>query len=317
MSFLKVSIIVPVYNAQQYLKRCIDSILNQDYNNIEVILINDGSTDNSAQIIGLYNDERIVLINKENGGVSEARNCGISKSSGELVCFVDADDTIEKNYISLMVDIIQKEKCDLVCCGYNYIDTDDEVMGGFPGQKEKLHFDGSGFISKEKFYSGMLLHGSIGSTLWNKIFRRRLLEGMTLKKQISIGEDLLFLSEYVSKCSDIYFIEDKLYNYRVNYEGAMKQIRISDHFDPKWLSEWMAICEFEKKYYIYDPTLSKILEYKKAVIANKLLSKAKAMSFNDEICDDMKVFVKAYRLNSLGNIYLNWKIKVKLFLSIY
>ena len=115
-----VSIILPIYNAEKYLERCLESIITQTYANIEIILINDGSTDNSINIIKEYaiKDSRIIIIDKENEGVSVARNIGILKARGKYICFVDADDYIEKSMIEKMKCCIDKENVDLVRINY-------------------------------------------------------------------------------------------------------------------------------------------------------------------------------------------------------
>ena len=98
---MKISIIVPIYNVEKYLERCINSLINQTYKNIEIILVNDGSTDNSLIICEKYKniDSRIILVNKENGGLSDARNVGIDNSSGNYITFIDSDDYIDDDYV--------------------------------------------------------------------------------------------------------------------------------------------------------------------------------------------------------------------------
>ena len=110
----KVSIIIPVYNVEKYLDKCLKSVLNQTYKNIEIIVINDGSTDNSLKICKKYKDKRIVLIDKENGGVSSARNKGLELASGKYITFVDSDDWLELDAIENMVSFIEKENVDFV-----------------------------------------------------------------------------------------------------------------------------------------------------------------------------------------------------------
>lgn len=119
----KVSIIVPVYNVEEYLEKCICSIINQTYQNIEIIIINDGSTDNSRQICEKYArmDTRIKLINKKNGGLSSARNCGIKNASGNYILFVDSDDYIEKNTVETFLQKIEQKKLEVII-GNAYVD---------------------------------------------------------------------------------------------------------------------------------------------------------------------------------------------------
>ena len=121
-----ISIIVPIYNSEKYLERCINSILNQTYTNFELILINDGSKDSSLKICRKYasKDNRIVVIDKENEGVSIARNMGIQRAKGELISFVDADDYIEKTFLEDMLNVMSKYNVDYVTCGYNRVYDD-------------------------------------------------------------------------------------------------------------------------------------------------------------------------------------------------
>ena len=109
-----ISIIVPIYNAEQFLRECIDSILSQNYSNIEIILVNDGSRDGSLNICQSYDDSRIVLIDKENAGVSSARNAGLKVAKGEYIAFIDADDTLPVNALSLLLESLERYQVDLV-----------------------------------------------------------------------------------------------------------------------------------------------------------------------------------------------------------
>ena len=124
---LKVSIIVPIYNMEQYLNRCLESIINQTYENIEIILINDGSKDNSLEICKNYakKDNRIMIIDQKNSGVSSARNSGLDKATGEYLAFVDPDDWIDKDGIEKMVDFALKHKCDIAFFDYK---INDEIQ---------------------------------------------------------------------------------------------------------------------------------------------------------------------------------------------
>ena len=106
----KISVILPVYNVEKYLRQCLDSVINQTYKNLEIILVNDGSTDNSGKICEEYalNDERIKVIHKENGGISSARNAAIDIAKGQYITFIDSDDDVELDYIDYLYDILKK-----------------------------------------------------------------------------------------------------------------------------------------------------------------------------------------------------------------
>ena len=119
----KVTIIVPVYNVEKFIGKCIKSVLNQTYKNFELIIVNDGSPDNSLEICNYYNslDDRIKIFTKENGGLSSARNYGIEKASGDYICFIDSDDYIEKDFIKNLLETALKSDSDIVICNYNRV----------------------------------------------------------------------------------------------------------------------------------------------------------------------------------------------------
>ena len=123
----KISVIVPVYNAEKYLSRCIDSILNQTYKNFELILINDGSKDNSIEILRKYEniDDRIKVIDNSNNGVSKTRNIGVRLAEGEYIQFIDSDDFIDKNMFEYAINVMEQENADLVMTGF-YLDIESK-----------------------------------------------------------------------------------------------------------------------------------------------------------------------------------------------
>ena len=118
-----VSVIIPAYNIERYISRCLDSIMAQTYNNLEIIVIDDGSKDQTAEILDDYQkrDSRIIVVHKENGGVSSARNNGLDIATGDYISFVDGDDLIESNMYEILVKILEKEKTDIAHCGYQMI----------------------------------------------------------------------------------------------------------------------------------------------------------------------------------------------------
>lgn len=120
-----VSVIVPIYNVEKYLNQCINSIINQTYKNLEIILVNDGSTDSSLEICYSYNDERIIILDKKNGGLSSARNIGLDNATGEYIYFLDSDDWISEECIEDLVILIKKEKVDIVQCNFEKVYNED------------------------------------------------------------------------------------------------------------------------------------------------------------------------------------------------
>lgn len=180
MSKSFISVIVPIYNTEQYLHRCIDSILSQTYTNFELLLIDDGSSDGSGNICDKYaeKDPRVRVFHKENGGVSSARNLGLDNANGEWVTFVDSDDWIEKEYLK---DFIQD--CDLCLQGYyngdNIIRYEEAFVYSSPGAE----------YLKNKYVSGP----------YCKLFKGRIIKFNKIKfdEELSYGEDILFLMEYL------------------------------------------------------------------------------------------------------------------------
>lgn len=193
----KVSVIVPIYNSEKYLEKCINSIINQTYANLEIILVNDGSTDNSLKICQEFSkmDERILVYSKINEGVSKARNKGIEISSGEYIVFVDADDTIHENYIKIMLE--------------NSVDNYYLIKSNFKNSiKAKLY-------SKEEFLNG-LISGKVFGACWGYLFCREILKDIYFDNNTSYMEDAIFMVRYLLKVKYVKVIKEELYNYNYN-----------------------------------------------------------------------------------------------------
>lgn len=208
----KVSIIVPVYNVEKYIEKCVNSICQQDYENLQVILIDDGSKDNSGRICDKFSeiDSRIVVLHQNNSGVSVARNNGLDVAEGKYIGFVDSDDYLEKDYISTLVQ--EMEKYDLSICGF-YEDIDDNIIIRTSGNKRQLgQREAMTVLFKENGYRGYL---------WNKLFVRDIIEQDKLRFdiEISVWEDVLFVFEYLCKCKNVYYNPFPKYHY-VYREGS-------------------------------------------------------------------------------------------------
>ena len=194
-----VSIIVPVYNAEKYLHRCVDSILVQTFTDSELLLINDGSKDRSGLICDEYatKDSRIRVFHKENGGVSSARNVGLDNANGEYIMFVDSDDYMFPNMCELMKSTMESKMVDLVVCGTT------ETGGGYWRPVEDKDY--TLLQLKENFVE--LLHTELLSPPWNKIFKRSIIGEQRFLEDVSFGEDLMFNLGYIGKCGNVSFIK--------------------------------------------------------------------------------------------------------------
>lgn len=217
---MKVSIIVPVYNSERTLTRCLDSILKQSYNNIEIICVNDGSTDSSINILKEYakKDKRIIVVNqKNNKGVAYTKNHGIKKATGKLICFVDSDDYIEDKMIEKMYLFLSEKRLDIVKCNYtNYID----------GKKHniKLSYNNKTVLKskkdKEEFIN-KLISGEIPGYLQLIMFRHDLIVNnkIYIKEDLNFLEDLLFYMMLIKSSDKIGILNEPLYNYINNKNG--------------------------------------------------------------------------------------------------
>ncbi len=220
-----ISVIVPVYNAEKYLRECIESILSQTYTHFELLLINDGSKDSSPQVCNEYasRDERIRVFHQENAGVSAARNKGLDNAQGEYICFVDADDTVNEDFISLM-SAAMKEKIDIVHCGRTKFNKDEKRKQEYTGKIIILNQ----IESKKKFLDGRAFLGSV----WAKLFKTKIIKKHNLRfKEYSYAEDQLFVYEYLSFIILLCNIKEKLYNYRDNEDSAMNMDRKNKSFN--------------------------------------------------------------------------------------
>lgn len=199
-----VSVIVPIYNKEIYLNRCLDTICNQSYSNIEIILINDGSSDNSLNICEEYSkaDSRIRIINQENAGVSVARNIGMKESRGDYITFIDADDYVEPNYIEELVRGIKKYNVDFVQCGT--IINDEKVLYC---QDQEMIFSNNKEVTIDFLGRGM------SGTIWDKLYKKELLEDLQFDEKYNKNEDTLFVLEVVKKANTFVRIGLPLYHY--------------------------------------------------------------------------------------------------------
>ena len=218
----KISIIIPIYNGEKYIERCLKSIINQDYEELEIIVINDGSTDNSIDILKEFTniDNRIKVIDKENTGVSDTRNRGIEEASGDYIMFIDVDDYLEENMIKKIISVINKKDINLIKFNYNIVTSDGKKEKGNEDYEEK-NLDKPNI---EYFIDNVLL-GKINAYVWTLVIKRKIIGNIRFNKEIGMMEDLLFYINILSKTNDLYIINDRLYNYFINTESVCNSPR--------------------------------------------------------------------------------------------
>ena len=205
----KISVIVPVYKAEKYLHRCVDSILAQTFTDFELILVNDGSPDNSGAICDEYaqKDNRVRVFHKENGGVSSARNLGLDNAQGEYITFCDADDYVTPDWLMAYSNAMM-DNTDLAIQGYNIIDCDKNIIKHLPSQK------GNTFEAKQKLIIS-LMRQEVYGYLWIKLFRRQLIEQNNIRFDIksAFREDAQFFSKYLEYTTTFSCINKENYFY--------------------------------------------------------------------------------------------------------
>ncbi|MEF2629635.1 glycosyltransferase family 2 protein [Megamonas funiformis] len=210
----KISIIIPIYNVEQYLSQCLDSVINQTYKNLEILLINDGSTDNSGKICDNYAklDNRIRVFHKKNEGVSSARNLGLEKCTGDFIGFVDPDDFIELNMYELLYNEQQKTNADIIWCNYCKISSTGNII--YLGEINNNTFYDLSLKNNKKIFSKNFYYIlNMKTYIWNKLFKRKLFYNIRfpLKKTF---EDLFIFMSLILQTNTIQFISKTLYYYR-------------------------------------------------------------------------------------------------------
>jgi glycosyltransferase involved in cell wall biosynthesis len=230
-----ISIIVPIYNAEKYLKECIDSIINQTYKNIEIILVDDGSTDNSGKICDDYakNDNRIIVIHKQNGGVSSARNNGLDQATGKWIAFVDADDWIDKDYCNILLDEANDDT-NIVCCGYKR--TSGSQVEEVNSDNQIIKYSGMGFIEK-------LLNVQNGyGFVHTKLFENNIINNIRFDETLKVAEDALFNMQVSKNANTVKVINKSIYNYRVTSNSAVR--KYDENYINKYIDGMNACSKF-------------------------------------------------------------------------
>lgn len=202
-----VTIIIPAYNAESFIDRCMESVINQTYKDLQIIVINDGSTDNTLSVLKEYEkqDNRILVVDQENIGVADTRNHGLDVATGDYVLYVDSDDWIEQNMVETMVKALnEKEQVDIVVCGSDHAETKEEA------EKSSHNID---IWSKEKTIKEFLIHREFQGMLWNKLIKRSLFDGLRFDSSIGYAEDALVMWDVFNKNDKVAVITDKLYHH--------------------------------------------------------------------------------------------------------
>ena len=285
----KISVIIPFHNASMYLDDCIKSLLNQTYKNFEAIFVNDGSTDNSNDIISKYKDNRIKIINIKKSGVSFARNRGLSYLTGDYISFLDVDDQYKPNYLKLMIEAAYINRADVVLCDYTEVYGDKLIDVKLPWTNK--------LINKEEVMSELIpaliaKNGKndkfppIRALVWRTLIDVKFFSKIKIyfNEKVFMAEDLLFLTEIYANADKIYILSESLYFYNRYQNTTMSSykenfLEYQDFFHKELIN-------ILKKYNLFDNNLSRyannrLIMYKSLIaniIRNTLFSRKQKMS---------------------------------------
>ena len=212
-----VSVIVPIYNAEKHLERCIRSLEYQTYSEYEVLLVDDGSKDTTSDICKSYIKKNVKFkyIHQNNGGVSKARNTGLKKAKGEYITFVDADDWVEPTYIEKMLSVCEEKKCDIVLCCRIVENGKNSVV---------VNFDDVDYIKCENAKNFLPTANHLYGAVWGGLYSLSSLDNICFDENINFGEDMIFISSIIVKCKQIVRINEALYHYwKDNQEATLSK----------------------------------------------------------------------------------------------
>lgn len=305
----KISIIIPAYNIAQYLPRCLDSVINQTYKNLEIIVVDDGSTDNSKAVIEEYaeKDSRIICISKKNSGVSDTRNMGIDRATGDYIGFVDGDDYIEPDMFEMLINNAIEHNADISHCGYQMV---------FPSRVDYYYNTGK-IITQDKNKGVLdLLEGSmIEPGIWNKLYKRSVVGNVRMPSGIKINEDFLFNVMVFANAEKSVFQDKPMYHYILRKNSAAtSSISEKKLFDGETVRE-RVVELFKDNEKIYPVAITNLLRYEIGVMRAFGTSK-EAKSFSHRKKDVKTKIKQLYSLTKSMGI-LNKRTKIDCMLILY
>ena len=326
----KISIIVPAYNVEKYISQCLESLVNQTYKNIEIIVINDGSTDGTLNIIQKYEseDKRFHIINQDNCGPSESRNLGISIASGEYIMFVDADDWVEINMCEVCLKELQQENADLVMFSYIREYKNNSILKSqfednkiiFKDEDVKLKIQRRIFGPYEKIELAHPEKLDSLSTVWGKLYKSSKLKRYRFRPFEEIGatcgEDLFFNAESLAEFNKAIFIDEHLYHYRKYNINSLTRLDEEDLLK-KWtrsydlLKEIIANNNYDASYSIAlnNRFAINLIAMGQRIIKSHCLIKSKYNMINNILND--KLYKSTCKELDISSMPLHWRIFFK------
>ncbi len=300
-----VSIVVPVYNVEKYLKKCLNSIQKQTYKNLQIILVDDGSTDNSGKICDEYakGDKRIEVIHKKNGGLSSARNAGIDKCSGEYIALVDSDDYIQKNMIGSLCRCCQKYAADIGCTNKVRVKSNGKKAPDFTSKEEQC------LTNKEAL---RLMLVSYDPSAWDKIYRRELFDGIRFPEG-KLYEDIATIPKLILKAKKVCYDGKVGYYYMQNDDSIVHKDFTRNKLDyikhTKWLVKFIKdnapeLIEEAEQFHILSVT---------TVLTDVYSARKRFPKEYEYVLEELK----KYRLEYRDNQYISKAKKIMIWMDLY
>ena len=301
----KISIVVPVYNVEKYIERNLESLVNQTYKNIEIIVVNDGSPDNSQEVIDKFKKKypKIKSYIKENGGLSDARNYGIAKATGKYIMFVDSDDYVEKNIVEALYNSIKENKSDIAICdiydNYETSNRNDIYKNYIPKSFCDIYTDKLQLLNR--------------FCAWNKLFNIELFKDKNMRfAKNKIYEDLRLIPKLYLKANKISYVNKPLYHYIIRDNSIMTSSNIQKNLDIiSGFEDLISYFKKEKKYSEFKEELEYlIVDHLYIATLVRVIKMSKAKGITENIKPFLK-YIKQNNINTKNNKYLNHLSKGK------
>jgi glycosyltransferase involved in cell wall biosynthesis len=322
-----VSIIVPIYSTENYLRECIESILNQSYKVIDLILVDDGSKDGSLALCDRYKrrDNRVKVISKKNTGVSDTRNVGMAASEGAYICFVDSDDVVKPTYVETLLEGMRAEAVDVTFCNFEYLYDNRRIP-----KEPRL---ASGIYTFAELKSRIIDDGTLSGVLfgsaWMGIYKKSIIDNHNIRfnPEIKINEDGIFNIEYCMKSSKIKMLSEAyLYEYRRD-SGVTKKLVSSENIFAPATREIRRVCDGEIDKEMLEKQISarRVSESMWMILRicskNNIASGAQVIGHLKRLLDDSELrgsyaSITPRSLNSYKAVYY-WLMKLRMYRTLY
>lgn len=305
-----ISVIMPVYKTEEsHLRKAIESVINQSYRKLEIVLVDDGSPDQCGAICDAYagTDNRIRVIHKKNGGVSSARNCGLETVTGDYIFFVDSDDTLKGNAIEVLFAIVQKTNADIVICSCKHVKEKNDDNAIYDGAYQCLKTVESAEAIKNLSYNIHVFDELEPTAVWGKLYKESAVQNLRFNEKMNVGEDFVFNYFAICKAKVVTYCNLKLYNYNF-VETSLMNNKI---YSPKLMrsfEELVKFAESQKNSEYFDEVIVRSVN-----VAFTIYLKTPEKQSIEK--NEIEEYIVKYRSSVLTNTKTNLKIRVALVLS--